>query len=79
MGGLYGQIMVAAGEAVTGNKYAGFRFGYAGGPVNIAVAYAKTYKNDNAPSGPLSPVSISVTSRSARNPSRTAPKDACPS
>ena len=51
MGGLYGQVMVAAGEAVTGNKYAGFRFGYAGGPINIAVAYAKTYKNDGAASG----------------------------
>ena len=51
MGGIYGQVMVAAGEAVTGNKYAGFRFGYAGGPINIAVAYAKTYKNDGAASG----------------------------
>ena len=51
MGGLYGQIMLAAGEGVTGNKYAGFRGGYAAGPLNIAVAYGKTYKNDNAPSG----------------------------
>ena len=51
MGGVYGQVMVAAGEAVTGNKYIGFRVGYAGGPVNVAVAVAKTFKNDNAPSG----------------------------
>ena len=50
MGGLYGQVMVAAGEGTTGNKYVGFRFGYAGGPLNVAVAYAKTYKNDRAPS-----------------------------
>ena len=50
MGGLYGQVMVALGEGVTGNKYAGFRGGYAAGPLNIAAAYGKTYKNDNAPS-----------------------------
>ncbi len=46
-GGLYGQVMVAAGEGVlspttTGNKYAGFRLGYAAGPVNVALAYGKT-------------------------------------
>ncbi len=45
MGGVYGQVMVAAGEATQGNKYAGFRFGYAGGPVNVALAYGKTYKD----------------------------------
>ncbi len=51
MGGLYGQVMVAAGEGVTGNKYTGFRLGYAGGPINVAVAMAKTFKNDGAASG----------------------------
>jgi predicted porin len=47
MGGVYGQVQVAAGEAVSGNKYIGGRLGYAGGPVNVAVAFGKT---DKAPS-----------------------------
>lgn len=43
MGGLYGQAMLAAGEGSgTGNKYAGLRLGFAGGPVNVAFAYGKT-------------------------------------
>ncbi len=42
MGGLYGQVMVAAGEGIFGNKYTGGRLGYAGGPVNVAVAVGKT-------------------------------------
>jgi len=42
MGGLYGQVMVSAGEGVVGNKYTGGRLGYAGGPVNVAVAVGKT-------------------------------------
>ena len=42
MGGLYGQVQVAAGENVTGNKYLGGRIGYAAGPVNVAVAVGKT-------------------------------------
>ncbi len=42
LGGVYGQVMVAAGEGVAGNKYIGGRLGYAGGPVNVAVAYGKT-------------------------------------
>jgi predicted porin len=42
-GGLYGQVQVAAGEGTTvGNKYQGLRIGYAGGPVNVAVAYGQT-------------------------------------
>ena len=45
MGGVYGQVQVAAGEGVPGNKYVGGRFGYAGGPANVAVAYGKTYKD----------------------------------
>ena len=45
MGGVYGNAMVAAGEGgVAGNKYVGARLGYAGGPVNVAVAFGKTYK-----------------------------------
>jgi predicted porin len=45
LGGLYGQVMVAAGEGqVPGNKYVGFRFGYAAGPANVAFAYGKTEK-----------------------------------
>ena len=42
MGGIYGQVMVAAGEGTPGNKYVGGRIGYAAGPVNVAVAYGKT-------------------------------------
>jgi predicted porin len=42
LGGLYGQVQVAAGEGATGNKHAGFRVGYAAGPVNVAFAYGKT-------------------------------------
>jgi predicted porin len=42
LGGLYGQVMLAAGEGAVGNKHAGFRFGYAAGPLNVALAYGKT-------------------------------------
>ena len=51
MGGVYGQVMVAAGENAspsaaaplnTWNKYVGARVGYAAGPVNVAVAFGKT-------------------------------------
>ena len=44
MGGIYGQVMVAAGEGVTSpwNKHLGARIGYAAGPVNVAVAFGKT-------------------------------------
>ena len=44
MGGLYGQVQLAGGEGVTGNKYLGGRLGYAAGPINVAGAYGKTYK-----------------------------------
>lgn len=44
MGGVYGQVQAAAGEGVAGNKYIGARLGYAGGPVNVAAAFGKTYK-----------------------------------
>jgi predicted porin len=42
MGGLYGQVQVAAGEGTFGNKYTGARLGYAAGPVNVAAAWGKT-------------------------------------
>ncbi len=44
MGGLYGQVMVAAGENVRGNKYIGGRLGYAAGPLNFSGAYGKSEK-----------------------------------
>ena len=48
MGGLYGQVQVAAGEGnpVTGgNKYTGLRLGYAAGPANVAFAWGNTKKD----------------------------------
>jgi len=42
MGGLFGQVQVALGEGVAGNKHTAGRIGYAGGPVSVAVAYGKT-------------------------------------
>lgn len=42
LGGLYGQVQVAAGEGVSGNKHKGLRIGYAAGPVNIAVGWGET-------------------------------------
>ncbi len=50
MGGLYGQVMLAAGEGVTGNKYGGGRIGYAAGPLNVAVATGKTAQTGTMPS-----------------------------
>ena len=41
MGGLYGQLTVAAGENVTG-KYVGGRIGYAAGPFNVAASAGQT-------------------------------------
>ena len=40
--GLYGQVMVAAGENAALNKYFGGRIGYAAGAFDIAVAYGQT-------------------------------------
>jgi predicted porin len=40
--GLYGQVMVAAGENAPGNKYLGGRIGYAAGPFDVAAAYSDT-------------------------------------
>lgn len=44
LGGVYGQVQIAAAEGTTGNKYFGGRVGYAAGPVNVAVAYGVTEK-----------------------------------
>lgn len=44
MGGLYGQVMIAAGENVRGNKYTGARLGYAAGPLNFSGAFGKSDK-----------------------------------
>lgn len=41
--GLYGQVMVAAGEASPANKYYAGRIGYAAGPFDVAAAYGYTY------------------------------------
>jgi predicted porin len=48
MGGLYGQVQVAAGENTPGQKYWGGRLGYAAGPFNLAGAYGKTQVTTNA-------------------------------
>ena len=40
--GLYGNLMVAAGENAIGNKMWGGRIGYAAGPFNVAAAYSDT-------------------------------------
>jgi predicted porin len=42
LGGFYGQLSVAPGEATSGKKYLGGRAGYAAGPVNLSLAYART-------------------------------------
>jgi predicted porin len=48
MGGLYGQVMIAAGEGFTGAKYVGGRFGYSAGPINVAVAVGRTEVTSSA-------------------------------
>jgi predicted porin len=42
LGGWYGQVQVAPGEGVPGNRYGGARIGYQSGPWHAAVAYAHT-------------------------------------
>ena len=44
MGGLYGQVMIAAPEGARANKYMGFRLGYAAGPLNFSGAFGKADK-----------------------------------
>jgi predicted porin len=49
LGGLYGQVQMAAGEGVAGNKHVAFRIGYGAGPVNVAFAYGKTEITEGPP------------------------------
>lgn len=42
LGGLYGQLQVAPGEGVPGNRYTGARVGYQRGAWNTAIAFANT-------------------------------------
>jgi predicted porin len=42
LGGFYGQLEVAAGEGVPGNKYTAARLGYQQGPLNVALAHGVT-------------------------------------
>lgn len=42
LGGLYGQVQLAPGEGVPGNRYGGARVGYLKGPWNVALAFANT-------------------------------------
>ena len=42
LGGVYGQLEVAAGEGVPGTAYKGGRIGYQQGPLNVAAAYSTT-------------------------------------
>ena len=43
MGGIYGQVMAAAGEGNTAAKYVGGRLGFAAGPFNVAAAVGRQY------------------------------------
>ncbi len=45
LGGVYGQVSVAAGEGTLGNKYIGARLGYATGPLNVSGSYGTTEAN----------------------------------
>lgn len=42
MGGLYGQLAVAAGEGAAGRKLTAARVGYAAGPLNLTLALGRT-------------------------------------
>jgi predicted porin len=42
MGGLYGQLSLAAGEGTPGRKYTGGRIGYRSGPFDVTAAYSQT-------------------------------------
>lgn len=48
-GGLYGQVQLAAGQGSNGNKYFGFRLGYASGPFNVAGAWGRTQVTGGVP------------------------------
>ncbi len=42
LGGVYARLTVAASEGAAGKKYTGGRLGYAAGPLDVSVAYART-------------------------------------
>ncbi|MBK1613447.1 porin [Rubrivivax gelatinosus] len=42
LGGIYGQVSVAAGENTATNKYVGGRIGYKAGPLDVTAAYGQT-------------------------------------
>jgi len=42
LGGFYGVLQVAAGEATDTNKFQGGRLGYGAGPLDVSVAYSQT-------------------------------------
>jgi predicted porin len=48
IGGLYGQVQIAAGEGTPGNKNLSGRLGYAAGPLNVGFAFAKNEKPTGA-------------------------------
>lgn len=48
VGGFSGHFMVAAGEGVIGNKYAGARLGYESKTLEVSAAVSKTYKSGTA-------------------------------
>ena len=49
LGGLYGQVQVAAGENQANQKYMGGRIGYAAGPFDVAAAYGVTETGAGGP------------------------------
>jgi predicted porin len=42
LGGVYGQVSVAAGEGTAGKKYVGGRIGYAAGALDVSASYSRT-------------------------------------
>jgi predicted porin len=45
LGGVYGNVAVAAGEGTVGNKYVGGRVGYLGRGLNVSLSYGQTDAN----------------------------------
>jgi len=43
LGGVYGNVMIAAGEGNPNSRYEGGRIGYAAGPINVGFAYGQTH------------------------------------
>jgi predicted porin len=46
LGGVFGQVQVSAAEGENGQKSAGFRIGYGGGPVNVALSWGRAEVNN---------------------------------